>query len=97
MPIPVSMAENIITQISRGACDERYSRRVNTIPANQKIIEIKNNHAVIPAIVDSINEICLSIQIFVNRRRRSHVGIITASAMGKITYTIMPRNGYVSV
>jgi hypothetical protein len=91
------MVENINAQISRGACDERYSRRVNTIPPNHITMEIRNTHAAIPATKDSINEICLSIQIFVNRRSMSHERTITASAMGKITYTIMPRNGYVSV
>jgi hypothetical protein len=91
------MTEKIIAQISMGACDDRYSKRVSTIPPNHMTKERKNNHAAIPAIVDSANEICLSIQIFVNRRSRSHVTIRTASAMGKITYTIIPRIGYASV
>jgi len=93
----VSIVEKIKAQISRGAWDDRYSRRVNIIPPNHRTMEIKNNHAAIPATVDSTNEICLSIQIFVNRRSRSHVNIRTASAMGKITYTIMPRIGYALV
>ena len=97
MPKAVIKLEKITTQRSVESCEERNSRSVNTIPPNQNNIENRNSHAVIPAMVDSIKEVGLSIQMSVNRRSRSHVRVRTASAMGKITYTIMPRNADASV
>ena len=97
VPKPVSKVEKIIAQISVESCEDRNSRSVNIMPPTHKRIEKRNSHAAIPAMVDSKKEVGLSIQICVNRRSRSHVKIRTASAIGKITYTIMLRNDDASV
>lgn len=88
----MSKVEKIIAQTSVVLRVERNSKSVNIIPKNHNKIENRNSHEAIPAIIDSTKEIGLSIQISVNRRNRSHVRIKPASAMTKITYTIMPRN-----
>jgi hypothetical protein len=67
------------------------------MPPSHATTEKRNIHAAIPAIVDSIKVVGLSTQIRVYRRSRSHVRIRGVSAMGKIRYTIIPRNENASV
>jgi hypothetical protein len=83
--------------MSSVSCEEKKSKISKTIPPNHATIEIRNSQAEIPEMMDSIREGGLSIQMSVNLRSRSHVRIKTASAMSKITYTIMPRNAVASV